>query len=135
MTEISASNRRNTLCNLQTKINSFVIRKRRNSTLSKNMPNSTSSIVSQLSFTCIPVLTKPDLSNVNFDTILKNATFLVEFRHFLKSELSQENLDFWIEVENYKNLKTKNKCKRLLEAKKIYRKFLAAGALSGRVRK
>ena len=134
---VQPASRRNTfhISSLQTKLSSFVVRRRRNSTIMNSMDSklssSTSSIVSQMSFTCIPNMLngKPDVNSVPFDQILRDATFLIEFRHFLKSECSQENLDFWLAVESYRAMKTKNKCKRLLEGKKIYRKYLAPGSV------
>ena len=68
-----------------------------------------------------------------FKVIFRDQNLLLEFRRFVKSELSQENLDFWLAVENFRKNNSSgktSKCKSLLEAKKIYRKFVAPGASS-----
>lgn len=44
------------------------------------------------------------------------------FHAFLKSEFSEENIDFWIACESYKNLKTS---KQPAQAQKIFAEFIA----------
>ena len=139
-----ASNRRSTfhINSLQTKLTSFVVRRRRNSSILKSidakLSTSCSSLVSQISLSALPFVGDSgspcpcaEMARLPLDTILRDANFILEFRHFLKSELSQENLDFWLAVESFKNhaKKPRNKCKMLMEAKKIYRKYVAPGAL------
>lgn len=51
---------------------------------------------------------------------------LASFRSFLKSEFSEENLEFWIACEDYK--KTKSPAKMAEKAKKIYDEFIQAEA-------
>ena len=48
------------------------------------------------------------------------------FRGFLRTELSDENLEFWIACEDYKN--TTNESKRLMKAQRIYNDFIAVRA-------
>ncbi|KAF5920244.1 hypothetical protein HPG69_010648 [Diceros bicornis minor] len=48
------------------------------------------------------------------------------FKSFLKSEFSEENLEFWIACENYKKIKSPDKMAE--KAKKIYEEFIQAEA-------
>lgn len=48
------------------------------------------------------------------------------FRHFLRSEFSEENLDFWLAVERFKQ--TRSICKMAARAKKIYDEFVSTSA-------
>nr|XP_006007575.1 PREDICTED: regulator of G-protein signaling 21 [Latimeria chalumnae] len=48
------------------------------------------------------------------------------FRAFIKSEFSEENLDFWLACEDFK--KTKSPTKRLSKAENIYATFIQVGA-------
>ncbi len=48
------------------------------------------------------------------------------FRGFLKTEFSDENIEFWIECEDYKFIS--KELKREAKAKKIYSDFVAIGA-------
>uniref|UniRef100_A0A667YSJ0 RGS domain-containing protein n=1 Tax=Myripristis murdjan TaxID=586833 RepID=A0A667YSJ0_9TELE len=51
---------------------------------------------------------------------------LAVFRHFLRSEFSEENLDFWLAVEKYK--KTRPLSKMAARADKIYNEFISTSA-------
>lgn len=48
------------------------------------------------------------------------------FRTFLKSEFSEENVEFWLACEDFK--KTKSSTKIALKAQKIYSDFIQADA-------
>lgn len=48
------------------------------------------------------------------------------FRGFLKTEFSDENIEFWLECEDYKY--TNKEIKRLAKSKKIYSDFVAIGS-------
>nr|XP_039269458.1 uncharacterized protein LOC120344347 [Styela clava] len=58
-------------------------------------------------------------------TLMKQPEMLQAFRTFLKSEYSEENLDFWLECEEYRNMKA-NRRKKM--AAKIYATYLDAKA-------
>lgn len=49
------------------------------------------------------------------------------FRHFLKSEFSEENLDFWLAVERFKQTHH-SFSKMASEARKIYDEFISTRA-------
>lgn len=51
---------------------------------------------------------------------------LASFKSFLKSEFSEENLEFWMACEDYK--KIKSPVKMAETAKKIYEEFIQAEA-------
>ncbi|NXX49734.1 RGS21 protein, partial [Tricholaema leucomelas] len=51
---------------------------------------------------------------------------LAAFRTFLKSEFSEENVDFWLACEDFK--KTKSSTKMVAKAQKIYSDFIQADA-------
>lgn len=48
------------------------------------------------------------------------------FRGFLKTEFSEENIEFWLECEEYKY--TSKEMKRIAKSKKIYQDFVAIGS-------
>ena len=48
------------------------------------------------------------------------------FRHFLRSEFSEENLDFWLAVEKYKKTRTLNKM--ATRAHSIFNEFISTSA-------
>lgn len=48
------------------------------------------------------------------------------FRHFLRSEFSEENLDFWLAVEKFKETRPPNKM--AARAAKIYEEFISTSA-------
>ncbi|XP_053104364.1 regulator of G-protein signaling 21 [Hemicordylus capensis] len=60
------------------------------------------------------------------DTLLANKDGLAAFRSFLKSEFSEENIEFWLACEDFK--KTKSAAKIALKAQKIYSEFIQADA-------
>ena len=51
---------------------------------------------------------------------------LASFKSFLKSEFSEENLEFWLACEDYK--KIKSPAKMAEKAKKIYEEFIQTEA-------
>uniref|UniRef100_A0A8D0GTJ6 Regulator of G protein signaling 2 n=1 Tax=Sphenodon punctatus TaxID=8508 RepID=A0A8D0GTJ6_SPHPU len=57
-----------------------------------------------------------------FDELLANKYGLAAFRAFLKSEFCEENIDFWLACEDFKN--TKSPQKLTSKAKKIYNDFI-----------
>nr|XP_057927829.1 regulator of G-protein signaling 8-like isoform X4 [Doryrhamphus excisus]XP_057927830.1 regulator of G-protein signaling 8-like isoform X4 [Doryrhamphus excisus] len=62
----------------------------------------------------------------SLEALLANQYGLAVFRHFLKSELSEENLDFWSAVERFKG--TRSLSKMAARATKIYEEFVSSGA-------
>uniref|UniRef100_A0A2K6EEY6 Regulator of G protein signaling 21 n=2 Tax=Propithecus coquereli TaxID=379532 RepID=A0A2K6EEY6_PROCO len=62
----------------------------------------------------------------NMDTLLANEEGLDAFRTFLKSEFSEENVEFWLACEDFK--KTENEEKIASKAKMIYSEFIEADA-------
>ncbi|KAM6327595.1 regulator of G-protein signaling 21 [Podargus strigoides] len=56
------------------------------------------------------------------DTLLANKDGLAAFRTFLKSEFSEENVEFWLACEDFK--KTKSTTKIASKAQKIYSDFI-----------
>lgn len=55
-----------------------------------------------------------------------SADGLAAFRAFLKSEFSEENIEFWLACEDFK--KTKSSVKIASKAQKIYSEFIGADA-------
>ncbi|XP_060054184.1 regulator of G-protein signaling 5 isoform X2 [Erinaceus europaeus] len=51
---------------------------------------------------------------------------LARFKNFLKSEFSEENLEFWIACEEYKKIRSPTKM--VEKAKKIYEEFIQTEA-------
>ncbi|KAG7487597.1 hypothetical protein MATL_G00025350 [Megalops atlanticus] len=62
----------------------------------------------------------------SLERLLQSKYGMVVFRAFLKSEFSDENIDFWLTCENYKKIKSSEKMKS--EAKKIYELYILAEA-------
>uniref|UniRef100_A0A2K6CXE6 Regulator of G protein signaling 21 n=1 Tax=Macaca nemestrina TaxID=9545 RepID=A0A2K6CXE6_MACNE len=62
----------------------------------------------------------------NMDTLLANQAGLDAFRTFLKSEFSEENVEFWLACEDFK--KMKNAEKIASKARMIYSEFIEADA-------
>ncbi|XP_070797160.1 regulator of G-protein signaling 21 [Pituophis catenifer annectens] len=60
------------------------------------------------------------------DTLLANKDGLDAFRTFLKSEFSEENIEFWLACEDFK--KTKSAAKVASKAQRIYSEFIQADA-------
>lgn len=57
-----------------------------------------------------------------FDNLLANKYGVAAFKAFLKSEFSEENIEFWLACEDFK--KTKSPHKLISKAKKIYDEFI-----------
>uniref|UniRef100_A0A4W6FAX4 RGS domain-containing protein n=1 Tax=Lates calcarifer TaxID=8187 RepID=A0A4W6FAX4_LATCA len=62
----------------------------------------------------------------SLEALLTNQYGLAVFRHFLRSEFSEENLDFWLAVERFK--KTHSLSKMAAKAAKIYEEFISTNA-------
>lgn len=62
----------------------------------------------------------------SLEALLTNQYGLAVFRHFLKSEFSEENLDFWLAVERFK--RTRPFSKMAVRAAKIYDDFISTNA-------
>ncbi|XP_033729065.1 uncharacterized protein LOC117318148 isoform X2 [Pecten maximus] len=58
----------------------------------------------------------------SFDTLLGDKCGVELFKGFLRSEFSEENLEFWIACQDYKNCKDS---KLMVQAQKIYSDFVA----------
>ncbi|XP_005071479.1 regulator of G-protein signaling 5 [Mesocricetus auratus] len=74
---------------------------------------------------------KPSLDEVlqwrhSLDKLLHNNYGLATFKSFLKSEFSEENLEFWVACEDYK--KIKSPVKMAEKAKQIYEEFIQTEA-------
>ena len=63
--------------------------------------------------------------DASLDTLLESSYGTALFRAFLQREYAEENLDFVMKVERYRELSAK---KREREAWKIYRTYIAIGA-------
>jgi len=61
----------------------------------------------------------------NFSNLLNDKYGLMLFRNFLCSEYSEENIEFWIACEEYKQLKTRQFAPR---AQKIYSDYVTVHA-------
>ncbi|ROL44476.1 Regulator of G-protein signaling 5 [Anabarilius grahami] len=61
----------------------------------------------------------------SLDKVLSNNYGLATFKSFLRSEFSEENIEFWEACENFK--KTKSPLKMATKAKKIYEDFIQTG--------
>jgi regulator of G-protein signaling len=62
----------------------------------------------------------------SFENLLRHKYGIALFRGFLKTEFSDENIEFWIECEDYKY--QNKELKREAKAKKIYSDFVAIGS-------
>ncbi|RVE68789.1 hypothetical protein OJAV_G00094910 [Oryzias javanicus] len=62
----------------------------------------------------------------SLEALLTNQYGLAVFRHFLRSEFSEENLDFWLAVERFKS--TRPFSKMAARALKIQEEFISANA-------
>ncbi|XP_043941891.1 regulator of G-protein signaling 5 [Protopterus annectens] len=62
----------------------------------------------------------------SLDKVLQNNYGFAAFRSFLKSEFSEENIEFWLACEDYK--KIKSTIKQAIMAKKIYEEFIQTEA-------
>uniref|UniRef100_UPI00398E89D9 regulator of G-protein signaling 5-like n=1 Tax=Pristiophorus japonicus TaxID=55135 RepID=UPI00398E89D9 len=61
-----------------------------------------------------------------FEKLLANKRGVAAFRGFLRSEFSEENIDFWLACEEYKNSRAGSKL--TLKAQKIYDEFVKVQA-------
>jgi hypothetical protein len=65
------------------------------------------------------------LTGITLDEILADRDLLRTFRNYLITELSHENLDFWLSVRKFKTNRTETgKNCILLDAKIIYHQFI-----------
>ncbi|XP_041133900.1 regulator of G-protein signaling 5-like [Polyodon spathula] len=62
----------------------------------------------------------------SLDKVFLNNYGLATFRSFLRSEFSEENIEFWMACEDYK--KTKSPVKLASKARKIYEEFIQKDA-------
>ncbi|XP_039979117.1 regulator of G-protein signaling 3-like isoform X2 [Xiphias gladius] len=62
----------------------------------------------------------------SLEALLTNQYGLTVFRHFLRSEFSEENLDFWLAVERFKRIRPLSKM--AARAAKIYDEFISTNA-------
>ncbi|XP_008151315.2 regulator of G-protein signaling 5 [Eptesicus fuscus] len=62
----------------------------------------------------------------SLDKLLQSSYGLASFKSFLKSEFSEENLEFWMACEDFK--KTTSAAKMAEKAKRIYEEFIQAEA-------
>ncbi|XP_049626728.1 regulator of G-protein signaling 18 [Suncus etruscus] len=62
----------------------------------------------------------------SFEKLLSNKDGLRTFTRFLKTEFSEENIEFWVACEDFK--KSKDPQQILLKAKAIYEKFIQSDA-------
>ncbi|KAJ6657409.1 hypothetical protein lerEdw1_002576 [Lerista edwardsae] len=58
----------------------------------------------------------------SFDHLLKSKNGVAAFHGFLKTEFSEENLEFWLACEEYK--KTRSKAKLAAKANRIFEEFV-----------
>ncbi|XP_036210828.1 regulator of G-protein signaling 18 [Myotis myotis] len=58
----------------------------------------------------------------SFDKLLSHKDGLETFTRFLKTEFSEENIEFWMACEDFK--KSKDRQQMMLKAKAIYEKFI-----------
>nr|1EZT_A Chain A, REGULATOR OF G-PROTEIN SIGNALING 4 [Rattus norvegicus]1EZY_A Chain A, REGULATOR OF G-PROTEIN SIGNALING 4 [Rattus norvegicus] len=62
----------------------------------------------------------------SLENLINHECGLAAFKAFLKSEYSEENIDFWISCEEYKKIKSPSKLSP--KAKKIYNEFISVQA-------
>ncbi|XP_006014932.1 regulator of G-protein signaling 4 [Alligator sinensis] len=62
----------------------------------------------------------------SLENLIHHDSGLAAFRAFLKSEYSEENIEFWVSCEDYK--KTKSPAKLSTKARKIYDEFISVQA-------
>ncbi|NWI09496.1 RGS16 protein, partial [Crypturellus soui] len=62
----------------------------------------------------------------SFDQLLKSKSGVTAFHTFLKTEFSEENLDFWLACEDFK--KTRSKTKLASKANRIFEEFVQSEA-------
>ncbi|XP_019900153.2 regulator of G-protein signaling 3 isoform X2 [Esox lucius] len=59
----------------------------------------------------------------SFDTLLAHKYGVAVFRGFLQTEFSEENLDFWLACEKYRNIKSQSKMDS--QAKQIFTEYIS----------
>ncbi|XP_026568169.1 regulator of G-protein signaling 3 isoform X2 [Pseudonaja textilis] len=59
----------------------------------------------------------------SLEKLLQHKYGVAAFRSFLRTEFSEENLEFWLACEEYKNIKSQSKM--IAKAKKIYTEYIA----------
>nr|XP_039269143.1 uncharacterized protein LOC120344125 isoform X1 [Styela clava] len=64
-------------------------------------------------------------ADMTLEEMMKNKVAMQAFRDYLKSEYSEENLDFWLDCEAYKTMKSS---KQMKMAFKIFSQYLARSA-------
>lgn len=62
----------------------------------------------------------------SLEKLLQNSYGLSVFQNFLKSEFSEENIEFWMACEDYRKIKSTSKLSA--KAKKIYEEFIQTEA-------
>ncbi|KAF6293643.1 regulator of G protein signaling 4 [Rhinolophus ferrumequinum] len=62
----------------------------------------------------------------SLENLISHECGLAAFKAFLKSEYSEENIDFWVSCEEYKKIKSPSK--RTPQAQKIYNEFISVQA-------
>ncbi|XP_067108874.1 regulator of G-protein signaling 18 [Osmerus mordax] len=62
----------------------------------------------------------------SFEELLKHSDGVETFSHFLRTEFSEENIEFWLACEDYKI--TESETKLLSKAKQMYAVFIVADA-------
>jgi len=70
---------------------------------------------------------EPDFKDIVLEDVLSSPELLSFFREFLRSEHSEENLEFWLYVQEYKNESNPKKCEDLVE--EIFTEFIKSGSL------
>uniref|UniRef100_A0A673LCP1 Regulator of G-protein signaling 3 n=1 Tax=Sinocyclocheilus rhinocerous TaxID=307959 RepID=A0A673LCP1_9TELE len=74
-------------------------------------------------FICRPTPEESMKWGESLDKLLIHKYGLAAFRAFLRTEFSEENLDFWLACEDYKKIKSQSKMAS--KAKKIFAEFIA----------
>uniref|UniRef100_A0A0K0D5G1 RGS domain-containing protein n=1 Tax=Angiostrongylus cantonensis TaxID=6313 RepID=A0A0K0D5G1_ANGCA len=64
---------------------------------------------------------------VSFESLLNHKYGFTLFREFLKKEFSDENVDFWLECEDFKKMKEGKKA-TVQRAHEIFKEYVAAAA-------
>ena len=64
---------------------------------------------------------------VNIDAVLNDSLGRLAFSYFLKLEFSEENLQFWIDCENFGKYR-KSKKEKIFECKNILKKYIGQNA-------
>ena len=65
---------------------------------------------------------------IDFEHVLNDPVNLKYFKDFCVSEMSTENLLFWLEVEDFRDIKESAINMRLFTARKIVRKYIQEAA-------